>query len=63
MVHPRVLALNDIDPHEYTGFAFGVGIERIAMLKYEIPDLRSFYQSYRPWLQTYGFASHTPLGE
>jgi phenylalanyl-tRNA synthetase alpha chain len=45
MVHPNVLANVDIDPEYYTGFAFGMGIERLAMLKYAIHDLRLFYSS------------------
>ena len=55
MVHPRVLAGCGIDPDEYQGFAFGMGIERIAMLKYGIPDLRPFYDSDIRWLKHYGF--------
>ncbi|HWG78849.1 MAG TPA: phenylalanine--tRNA ligase subunit alpha [Stellaceae bacterium] len=55
MVHPRVLAICGIDPGEYQGFAFGMGIERIAMLKYGIPDLRTFYESDLRWLRHYGF--------
>ena len=42
MVHPKVLAAGGIDPEQWQGFAFGMGIDRIAMLKYGIPDLRSF---------------------
>ena len=42
-------------PHEYQGFAFGMGIERVAMLKYGIPDLRTFYDSDLRWLRHYGF--------
>jgi len=55
MVHPRVLANCGIDPSEYQGFAFGMGIERIAMLKYGFPDLRIFYESDLRWLKHYGF--------
>ena len=44
MVHPQVLKNCGIDPAEYQGFAFGMGIERVAMLKYGIPDLRTFYE-------------------
>ena len=43
MVHPRVLEMSNIDPSVYTGFAFGVGVERIAMLKHGIDDIRYFY--------------------
>lgn len=45
MVHPRVLEMSGIDPEEYTGFAFGVGLERIALLKYEIDDMRLLYEN------------------
>jgi phenylalanyl-tRNA synthetase alpha chain len=55
MVHPQVLKNCNIDPAEYQGFAFGMGIERIAMLKYGIPDLRMFYDSDLRWLRHYGF--------
>ena len=55
MVHPRVLAGCGINPDEYQGFAFGMGIERIAMLKYGIPDLRPFYDTDIRWLKHYGF--------
>jgi phenylalanyl-tRNA synthetase alpha chain len=55
MVHPQVLRNCGIDPAEYQGFAFGMGIERVAMLKYGIPDLRTFYDSDLRWLRHYGF--------
>jgi phenylalanyl-tRNA synthetase alpha chain len=55
MVHPQVLKNCGIDPSQYQGFAFGMGIERIAMLKYGIPDLRAFYDSDLRWLRHYGF--------
>ena len=55
MVHPKVLSHVGIDPARYQGFAFGMGIERIAMLKYGIPDLRTFYDSDLRWLRHYGF--------
>lgn len=45
MVHPRVLKMSNIDPEEYSGFAFGVGLERIALLKYEIDDMRLLYEN------------------
>ena len=45
MVHPNVLEMCGIDPEEYTGFAFGVGLERIAILKYEIDDMRLLYEN------------------
>ncbi|MCA3247350.1 MAG: phenylalanine--tRNA ligase subunit alpha [Tagaea sp.] len=57
MVNPKVLAMCGIDPAEYQGFAFGMGIERVAMLKYGIPDLRTFYEADLRWLRHYGFAS------
>ncbi|MBV8937798.1 MAG: phenylalanine--tRNA ligase subunit alpha [Alphaproteobacteria bacterium] len=55
MVHPQVLQNCGIDPAEFQGFAFGMGIERVAMLKYGIPDLRTFYDSDLRWLRHYGF--------
>ena len=55
LVHPKVLEYGGIDPTRYQGFAFGMGIERIAMLKYGIPDLRTFYDSDLRWLRHYGF--------
>jgi phenylalanyl-tRNA synthetase alpha chain len=57
MVHPKVLANCGIDPAKYQGFAFGLGIERAAMLKYGIPDLRTFYENDLRWLRHYGFAA------
>lgn len=57
MVHPKVIANCGLDPNRYQGFAFGMGIERIAMLKYGIPDLRTFYDSDLRWLRHYGFAA------
>ncbi|MFT6090658.1 phenylalanine--tRNA ligase subunit alpha [Sulfitobacter sp.] len=57
MVHPKVLQAGGIDPAEWQGFAFGMGIDRIAMLKYGIPDLRAFFDSDLRWLRHYGFAS------
>jgi phenylalanyl-tRNA synthetase alpha chain len=55
MVHPNVLKNCGIDPDEYQGFAFGMGIERLAMLKYGIPDLRTFFDGDTRWLDHYGF--------
>jgi len=55
MVHPKVLANCGIDPERYQGFAFGMGTERIAMLKYGIPDLRTFFDADLRWLRHYGF--------
>ena len=45
MVHPRVLRMSGIDPEEYSGFAFGIGLERITLLKYEIDDMRLLYEN------------------
>jgi len=56
MVNPHVLENCGIDSTKYQGFAFGMGIERAAMLKYGIPDLRTFYDSDVRWLKHYGFA-------
>ncbi len=55
MVHPNVLKNCGLNPDEYQGFAFGMGVERIAMLKYGIPDLRTFFESDVRWLDHYGF--------
>jgi phenylalanyl-tRNA synthetase alpha chain len=55
MVHPNVLRHCGVDPERYQGFAFGMGIERIAMLKYGIPDLRTFFDADLRWLKHYGF--------
>ncbi|MFB9353768.1 phenylalanine--tRNA ligase subunit alpha [Sneathiella chinensis] len=55
MVNPKVLAHCGLDPNEYQGFAWGMGIDRIAMLKYGIPDLRAFFDSDLRWLKHYGF--------
>ena len=57
MVHPHVLKSAGVDPAEWQGFAFGMGIDRIAMLKYGIPDLRAFFDSDLRWLRHYGFAA------
>ena len=55
MVNPRVLQNCGLDPNEHQGFAFGMGLERIAMLKYGIPDLRPFFDSDLRWMKHYGF--------
>jgi phenylalanyl-tRNA synthetase alpha chain len=55
MVHPKVLENCGIDSSRYQGFAFGMGIERIAMLKYGMPDLRPFFDADLRWLRHYGF--------
>ncbi|MCR9109763.1 phenylalanine--tRNA ligase subunit alpha [Marivita sp. XM-24bin2] len=57
MVHPNVLRNAGVDPDQWQGFAFGMGIDRIAMLKYGIPDLRAFFDSDLRWLRHYGFAA------
>src|SRR6056297_525972 len=57
MVHPKVLEAGNIDPGQWQGFAFGMGIDRIAMLKYGIPDLRAFFESDLRWLRHYGFSA------
>jgi phenylalanyl-tRNA synthetase alpha chain len=57
MVHPKVLRACGVDPDEYQGFAFGMGIDRVAMLKYGIPDLREFFECDLRWLRHYGFAA------
>jgi phenylalanyl-tRNA synthetase alpha chain len=57
MVHPKVLEYSGIDSTKYQGFAFGIGIDRLAMLKYGIPDLRAFFDSDLRWLRHYGFRS------
>ncbi len=56
MVHPNVLKNCGVDPEKYQGFAFGTGIERLAMLKYGIPDLRTFFEADVRWLRHYGFS-------
>ena len=55
MVHPNVLRNVGLDPDEYQGFAWGMGIDRIAMLKYGMPDLRPFFEADVRWLSHYGF--------
>jgi phenylalanyl-tRNA synthetase alpha chain len=60
MVHPRVLANCGLDPREWQGFAFGMGVERVTMLKHGIPDLRPFYESDLRWLRHYGVNPLSP---
>ncbi len=55
MVHPRVIAACGLDPEEWQGFAFGCGIDRLAMLKYGMTDLRAFFDGDARWLKHYGF--------
>ena len=57
MVNPNVLRNCGIDPEKYQGFAFGMGVERMAMLKYGVPDLRTFYESDLRWMRHFGFAA------
>ena len=55
MVHPNVIKAGGLDPDKYQGYAFGMGLDRIAMLKYGIPDLRAFFEADLRWLRHYGF--------
>ncbi len=55
MVHPNVIRNAGLDPDVYQGFAWGIGIDRIAMLKYGMPDLRAFFDADQRWLEHYGF--------
>lgn len=57
MIHPNVLKNADIDPEEFNGFAFGMGIERFAMLKYGIKDLRQFFEADLRWISHYSFSA------
>ena len=57
MVHPKVIAACGLDPDEWQGFAFGCGIDRLAMLKYGMDDLRAFFDGDLRWLRHYGFAA------
>jgi phenylalanyl-tRNA synthetase alpha chain len=57
MVHPNVLRNCGLDPETYQGFAFGMGLDRIAMLKYGIPDLRDMFSADLRWMQHYGFSA------
>jgi phenylalanyl-tRNA synthetase alpha chain len=56
MVHPNVIANCGLDPERYQGFAFGMGLDRLTMLKYGIPDLRAFFAGDMRWLRHYGFS-------
>jgi phenylalanyl-tRNA synthetase alpha chain len=56
MIHPTVLRNGGIDPNEYQGFAFGMGLDRLTMLKYGIKDLRPFFEGDLRWLGHYGFS-------
>ncbi|GAA0264924.1 phenylalanine--tRNA ligase subunit alpha [Alteraurantiacibacter aestuarii] len=57
MVNARVLEMSGLDPNEWQGFAFGVGVDRLAMLKYGMDDLRAFFDGDVRWLQHYGFSA------
>jgi phenylalanyl-tRNA synthetase alpha chain len=57
MVHPKVIAACGLDPDEWQGFAFGCGIDRLAMLKYGMDDLRAFFDGDLRWLRHYGFSA------
>jgi phenylalanyl-tRNA synthetase alpha chain len=57
MVHPKVITACGLDPDVYQGFAFGVGVDRLAMLKYGMDDLRAFFDGDLRWLKHYGFAA------
>ncbi|MBU6165676.1 MAG: phenylalanine--tRNA ligase subunit alpha [Alphaproteobacteria bacterium] len=57
MVHPRVIAACGLDPHEWQGFAFGTGVDRLAMLKYGLTDLRAFFDGDGKWLKHHGFSA------
>ena len=57
MVHPKVLQACRLDAKKYQGFAFGFGLDRLAMLKYGMPDLRAFFESDLRWLRHYGFSA------
>lgn len=54
--HPNVLRAGGIDPSQYQGIAFGLGIERLASLKYGVPDLRNYFESNEQWRETFGFS-------
>ena len=56
MVHPNVLRSCNIDPEKYQGFAFGLGVDRLAMLKYGMPDLRPYFEADVEWITHYGFS-------
>ena len=57
MVHPKVIAAAGLDPDEWQGFAFGTGVDRLAMLKYGMDDLRAFFDGDIRWLRHYGFSA------
>ena len=57
MVNRRVIAFGGLDPDEWQGFAFGIGVDRLAMLKYGMDDLRAFFDGDARWLSHYGFSA------
>jgi phenylalanyl-tRNA synthetase alpha chain len=57
MTHPEVIRAGGLDPDRYQGYAFGIGLDRLAMLKYGIPDLRAFFETDLRWLRHYGFSA------
>ena len=57
MVHPRVIEACGLDPNEWQGFAFGTGVDRLAMLKYGLTDLRAFFDGDAKWLKHHGFSA------
>ncbi len=57
MVHPKVITACGLDPNEWQGFAFGVGVDRLAMLKYGMDDLRPFFEGDARWIKHYGFSA------
>ena len=57
MVHPNILRNCGLDPDEWQGFAFGMGIDRLAALKYGMPDLRDMFTGDGRWLEHYGFSA------
>jgi len=62
MVHPNVLKNCGVDPEKYQGYAFGMGVDRLAILKYGMPDLRDFFGSDARWLKHYGFSPYLTAG-
>jgi phenylalanyl-tRNA synthetase alpha chain len=57
MVHPNILRICGLDPDQWQGFAFGLGVDRLAMLKYGMPDLRDNFGADVRWLAHYGFSA------
>jgi phenylalanyl-tRNA synthetase alpha chain len=58
MVHPNVIRACGLDPEKHQGYAFGMGVDRLAMLKYGIPDLRDMFAADTRWLKHYGFSPY-----